>query len=143
MHPDVFGCIGTRLENFGKFCPKNARNWNSGRDGLCERPPHTGGLRPPGPPRQQKKLPPSDGRPMAVRRPSEKPVSQTLIMKVTINFCWLSRLTVRTFSVDATENFLSAGRPNFFHPSDGCRTDVRRLPVRPSARSRKSTSSFD
>ena len=37
MHPDAFGCIRMRSENFGNFDPKNAKNGNFGRDGLCER----------------------------------------------------------------------------------------------------------
>ena len=36
MHPDAFGCIGTPSENFGNVGPKNAKNLNFGRDGLCE-----------------------------------------------------------------------------------------------------------
>ena len=37
MHLDAFGCIRMRLENFRNFGPKNMKNWNFGRDGLCER----------------------------------------------------------------------------------------------------------
>ena len=33
MHLDAFGCIRTHLENFEKF---GLKNWNFGRDGLCE-----------------------------------------------------------------------------------------------------------